>query len=413
LEKPSDERNGTLEIGKKEKISAEKSLNTKNKRNELTCHDNKPNLRHKDTLSKTSSKGDRVVKKARGEETPRSSDDDNESSNDSSSSEEEENKEKSLKKNCLRRSSVASSTTTTRRGSGECKGKEGGEKINISKSERAKRTRHQNNQDVEKVCDGNDGRQNVANKKSSPEQTGILNRAIDQLIKLKQHKSGEDVGGKKIGKLECSNLLSTSNEGLTKNVKKEERVLAKGRFRLTPTSKATNKTSESDTISSNSKDTTRMIKTRPSLVKKSKTIENASMNEKVEAASSSRSKDSNICQVSTESDDDENVALASKLKKKAKKLPNTPVVTEIQNSGFSKKQKEENDISVSHNSKTSELAKLQQQQTSSTTPKRAIILPIMSKHHKEKLEAAKNAEIQKVSSTPLKKVKDSLQLSNI
>ncbi len=105
---------------------------------------------------------------------------------------------------------------------------------------------------------------------------------------------------------------------------------------------------------------------------------------------SSKSEASKSLRLSSESDDDENVALASKFKKKVKKLPQNPtIITETQNSGLSKKQKDEQ----------------QQQQTSGTSPRKAIILPILGKHHKERMEAAKIVEIQKASSTALKPVK--------
>ena len=238
-------------------------------------------------------KGKKGRKKKSGGETSTSSSDENKkhddsvsssSSEDSStSSEEDEKEEKNVRnrKNFGQKGSTVATPSSAKRQStgvnkksskrsGEYEGLDGGEKNNIFTNSKTTTSRHLTNQDVAKVRDRNESakmRLVAASKVSSselvkdPEETGILNRAIDRLFELRQNNDSskmkaddreandadvEDEVDEKIVKL--SDKASPSNgkvslnfESPTKKLKKRSPELANRRFRRAAASKASDR----------------------------------------------------------------------------------------------------------------------------------------------------------------------------
>ena len=300
-ESSCDEEEVTPVVVKNRKQSFEKVSNKKNLkkvRKNLHSEEEKQKSRPKTPAGKKADeklkKGKKGRKKKSGGETSTSSSDENKkhddsvsssSSEDSStSSEEDEKEEKNVRnrKNFGHKGSTVATPSSAKRQStgvnkksnkrsGEYEGLDGGEKNNIfTNSKTTTTSRHQTNQDVAKVRDRNESakmRLVAASKVSSselvkdPEETGILNRAIDRLFELRQNNDSskmkaddreandadvEDEVDEKIVKL--SDKASPSNgkvslnfESPTKKLKKRSPELANRRFRRAAASKASDR----------------------------------------------------------------------------------------------------------------------------------------------------------------------------
>lgn len=289
------------------------------------------------------------------------------SSEDSSSSEEDEKEEKTVRNRKSfegrKTSTVTSPTVAGRRPksgnnkrpskrSGEYEGLDGGEKINILTTTTTTTTsRHQNNQDVAKVCsDINASAKVAANKTSSeqPNQKGILNRAIGRLLEIRQSddskfrpKSDEreandadvedEVDEKSSIKMtNGKSKVALAFESPTKKLKKRSPDLANRRFKRAAANKA------SDRIARESRGS---INLDSSTSSSSSDLEESTKNkiDKKKAAEKSGSSSSKKLEIFTKklkaelptlirhsdsSDfEDENATLASKFKKGIKRKP--------------------------------------------------------------------------------------------
>jgi len=288
------------------------------------------------------------------------------SSEDSSSSEEDEKEEKTVRNRKSfegrKTSTVTSPTVAGRRPksgnnkrpskrSGEYEGLDGGEKINILTTTTTTTSRHQNNQDVAKVCsDINASAKVAANKTSSeqPNQKGILNRAIGRLLEIRQSddskfrpKSDEreandadvedEVDEKSSIKMtNGKSKVALAFESPTKKLKKRSPDLANRRFKRAAANKA------SDRIARESRGS---INLDSSTSSSSSDLEESTKNkiDKKKAAEKSGSSSSKKLEIFTKklkaelptlirhsdsSDfEDENATLASKFKKGIKRKP--------------------------------------------------------------------------------------------
>lgn len=403
-----------------EKVSNKKNLNKVRKN--LHSEEEKQKSRQKtgSVGKKTDEKlkkGKKGRKKKNGGETSTSSSDENKKNDDSvsssssedssTSSEEDEKEEKNVRnrKSFGQKGSTVAAPSTTKRQStgvnkksskrsGEYEGLDGGEKINIFTNSTTTTSRHLTNQDVAKVRDKNESakmRLVAASKVSSselvkdPEETGILNRAIDRLFELRQSNDKskiktddreandadvEDEVDEKIIKL--SDKISPSNgkvslnfESPTKKLKKRSPESGNRRFRRAAASKASDRiaresrgsinldsSSSSDSedfLSKNKIDKKKSVETSTNKLSAKKTSSSTlpstsikptvtkSLNSKLDIFSKKLervvSKAEVVSAIVPHSDssdfEDENVTLASKFKKGVKSLKKVNVETKL------------------------------------------------------------------------------------